>query len=116
MKPYILVLIGIVIGAALVAAPFTKQIIAYIRPTIEGKDGKLSFKRATAFVCVLLFIIAFFWDLVFDKTVSETLLYTITTILLGSMGITSWDNIQHYKNSKAPESQEEGAAPFNPNR
>jgi hypothetical protein len=106
MTTFLLIAIGVVIGASLIAAPFTKRIAAYIRPTIEGKDGKLSMKRATALVAVLLFVIAFFADLIADKTVSETLLYTITTILLGTMGITSWDTVQHHKNKLPGQSQQ----------
>lgn len=61
------------------------KLIQYLRPTIEGKDGKASMKRLTVFLFVILFVTAFIGDFFLDLTVSTQILDLITTIIIAGI-------------------------------
>lgn len=108
MKAFLLVLIGVVIGAALVVAPYTKAIAKYLRPTIEGDDGKASMKRLTIALFVLLFAVAFFADLFADKTVAESILSLIATMIIaGTLGTSAHTIAAAYINKGKPTSEQQ---------
>lgn len=75
----------------------------YLRPTIEGPDGKASMKRLTIFLFVVLFTIAFFGDFFWDLYVSDTILSLIATIIIaGVLGNQAQGIASDYLNSKTP--------------
>lgn len=79
------------------------NIFKYLRPTIEGADGKASMKRLTIFLFVVLFTIAFFGDFFWDLYVSDTILSLIATIIIaGVLGNQAQGIASDYLNSKTP--------------
>lgn len=80
----------------------------YLRPTIEGPDGKASMKRLTIFLFVVLFTIAFFGDFFWDLYVSDTILSLIATIIIaGVLGNQAQGIASDFLNSKNKKNETE---------
>lgn len=83
------------------------KLLNYLRPTIEGRDGKASMKRLTIFLFVVLFTIAFFGDFFSDLYVSDTILELLATVIgVGILG--NHAEAMFGKNNKETNTQDNG--------
>ena len=64
-----------------------------IREPLEGHDGKLSSRKLTTALGMVMLFLTWFFDLFFDYTVSELMLIIIGIVVLIGMGYMTAQNI-----------------------
>ncbi len=107
-----ILLLSVILLWSLITAYYIKPIVTYLRPTIEGRDGKPSMKRLTVFISVVMFVVTWLTNLVLKWTIESGILYVLGSIILGAMGITANENIQNRKiDPSGTESTDDGKQP-----
>ena len=61
---------------------------SFIKGTLSDVDGHWSSKRVVTGIGIMLFVIYFFANLVFDATVEAGILNVLTSIILTGLGVT----------------------------
>lgn len=75
----------------------TQEIITdkrkWLQKSVEDNNGKASSRKLTAFVGMGMLVVSWLADLIFDKTVSDILLYSICIMTGLSFGLFTAENV-----------------------
>lgn len=65
----------------------------FFREIFTDADGCYSSKRTTVAIATVLFVVAFFADLMFDQTITQFIFDGVMWIILGGLGLTLGEKI-----------------------
>jgi nitrate/nitrite transporter NarK len=80
-----------------------KNLINWFLASVEDEKGKLSGRRATAFIFVLMAIYTLVEYMEMKAEVAEHIWYGILGMILLLFGVITWENVTNFKNGKKPE-------------
>lgn len=81
-----------------------KILFNYIRPSMEGDDGKFSYKRISAFV--ILGLISYMVKVGFTNSYQISALYCLSGLFLLLAAVVSFDQLIRFKNGSEDKKEE----------